>query len=1054
MMKKWKFWKRSILGIFFTFLTIISIAIIILVWQQDRVVQNIVNGFNEDFQGAIVIGDTDISPFSNFPFVSVVIENVQVYEDKADMFAPILDVSHISLGFNFLTLLRGNLNVNMLKIENGNFDIVRYQNGSLNLLNALTGERKIKDIKDEYNIELQKIELANLDIIKYDENTNIHAETYIENATSRFKNSDNTLMIGLESQLILNVIHDEDSTIFKNKHFNAITELDYNKENGMLTIHPSEIILKNGVFNIDGSINVLDDFDIDIKIHGNNPNFNLFIAFAPDELIPTLEQYENAGNIFFDATIEGKSMNGHLPAVDAVFGCDSAYFSNPVSNKKLEQIAFSGYYTNGEARKLSTMEFVLENVSAKPEAGTFFADLHITNFESPEIDMSVTSNFDLDFLAKFLNVTSLQNLDGDVSLNMNFKDIVDLQNPEKSLEKFSQSYFTELEVNDLSFEIPGYPLPFDSIDIKATMDGNHANIEYFFLNVGNSDITIRGEIDDLPAIVHQTADEVNANLFIYSSILNIKELTSHDTINRKPIDEKIDNLRLDLSFKTTARALRNSKNLPVGDFFVKNFYGKLERYPHTLRKFNAHVIIGEEDMDILEFNGKIDKSDFQYAGSIDNYPVLMGETSNGTIDLDFSLKSDLIRLEDVLAYGGENFVSEDYRNEEISGFDMYGNAQLCFEDSLKSTDIYFDQLNAHLKVHEMDIDDIHGKFQFKDESIILKTMTGIIGNTAFTTNMNLFLGENDSIKKSKNMVSLNAEMLDFDQLSNYGARHSAGNNINYDSAFNIYKLPFADIDFKFDIDELRYHRHEIQDLKADFRIQKNHFIYIDTLLLQTAGGEFDISGYFNGSDPDKIYFYPEVHIKHVNLDQLMWRFENFGQEGIVSENLQGKLSGSIIGKAHMHADLTPQMMGTEIHMELEIIDGQIKNYAPLDALSEYFKNKNLSIIRFDTLSNNLGMSNGVITIPSMTINSSLGFMEISGTQDMNNHMEYYFRVPLKLVTKSATQKLFGKKGAVADSSQIDIIQHKNTNKKTRYLNLKLIGNPDDFKVSLGRKKKK
>lgn len=1053
-MKKWKFWKRSILGVFITFLTIISIAIIILVWQQDRVVQNIVNGFNDDFQGAIVIGDTDISPFANFPFVSIVIESVQVYEDKADMFAPILDVSHISLGFNFLALLRGNLKVNLLKIENGNFDIVRYNDGSLNLLNALTGERKIKDIKDEYNIELQKIELANLDIIKFDERTNIHAETYIENATSRFKNAENTLMIGLESQLILNVINDEDSTIFKNKHFTAITELDYNKENGILTIHPSEIILKNGVFNIDGSINVLDDFDIDLNIHGNNPNFNLFIAFAPEELIPTLEQYENAGKIFFDAAIKGKSLNGHLPAVSAEFGCDSAYFNNPVNNKKLEQIAFSGYYTNGKARNLTTMEFVLENVTAKPEAGTFFADLHITNFESPEIDMSITSNFDLDFLAKFLNVTSLRNLDGDVSIKMNFKDIVDLQNPEKSLEEFSQSYYTELDVNDLSFEIPGYPLPFDSIDIKATMNGNHANIEYFFLNVGNSDLTIRGEIDDLPAIVHQTTDEVNADLFIYSSLLDIKELTSQDTINKKPINEKINNLRLDLSFKTTAKALRNSKNLPVGDFFIKNFYGKLETYPHTLRKFNAHVIIGDEDMDILEFNGKIDKSDFQYAGSIDNYPVLMGETSNGTIDLDFSLKSDLIRLEDIFAYGGESYVSEDYRNEEISDFDMYGNAQLCLEDSLKSTDIYFDQLNAKLKVHELEIDDVHGKFRFMDESIMLKAMTGVIGNTAFTANMNLFLGKNDSLRKSKNIVRLKAEMVDFDQLSNYSARHSDDNKINPDSIFNIYKLPFADIEFNFDVDALRYHRHQIQNLKADFRIQKNHFIYIDTLQLQTAGGEFDISGYFDGSNPDKIYFYPEINIDKVNLDQLMWRFENFGQEEIVSENLQGKMSGSIKGKAHMHADLTPQMIGTEIQMELEIINGQLKNYAPLNALSEYFKNKNLSIIRFDTLSNNLDITNGVITIPNMTINSSLGFMEISGTQDMNNHMEYYFRIPWKLATKSARQKLFGKKETIADSSQIDIIQHKNTNKKTRYLNLKLIGNPDDYKVSLGRKKKK
>ncbi|MCK5470577.1 MAG: membrane biogenesis protein, partial [Cyclobacteriaceae bacterium] len=139
-------------------------------------------------------------------------------------------------------------------------------------------------------------------------------------------------------------------------------------------------------------------------------------------------------------------------------------------------------------------------------------------------------------------------------------------------------------------------------------------------------------------------------------------------------------------------------------------------------------------------------------------------------------------------------------------------------------------------------------------------------------------------------------------------------------------------------------------------------------------------------------------------------------------------------------------------MELEIVDGELKNYKPLNALSDYFKNKNLSKIRFDTLSNKLNVTNGIITIPSMTINSTLGYMDISGTQDMHNHMEYYFRIPMKMVTKTARHKLFGKKGAISDSTQIDVIHYKYTSKKTWYLNLKLIGDPDDFKVSLGRKK--
>ena len=47
------------------------------------------------------------------------------------------------------------------------------------------------------------------------------------------------------------------------------------------------------------------------------------------------------------------------------------------------------------------------------------------------------------------------------------------------------------------------------------MDGNHVNIEEFFMNIGKTDITIRGDIDDFPAIIHQTSEEVNANLFVF-----------------------------------------------------------------------------------------------------------------------------------------------------------------------------------------------------------------------------------------------------------------------------------------------------------------------------------------------------------------------------------------------------------------------------------------------------------------------------------------------------------------------------------------------------------
>ncbi len=1051
-----KIWERILLGIITVFILLLTAISITLVLYQDKAIQKIVHAFNDDFHGVIVVGDTDISLLENFPNVTIIVRNVQIYEDKVDMFAPILDVSYFHIGFNLWTLINKDFKINQLHIENGNLDIIRYKDGSFNIKNALSSDKKIEDIKNDFNIEIQKIELSNIDIIKYDETTNIHVETYIENIESKFIIARDTILISLESHLFLTIINNGDSTIFKKKHFDANTELIYDKEKDILTINPSEIFLENADFSIDGSINIMDDFDINLNIHGNKPNFNLFIAFAPEELIPTLEQYENAGNIFFEATIQGKSMSGFQPAINAQFGCDSAYFNNPVSNKKLEEISFTGYFTNGESRNTTTMEFVLENMTAKPEAGTFLADLKVNNFESPDIDMHVTSNFDLDFLAKFLNVTTLQNLDGDVSIKMNFRDIIDLEHPEKSLEKFSQSYFTELNVNDLTFKIPGYPWPFDSIDIKATMEGNRAKIDHMFLKVGNSDITLKGEIDNLPAIIHQTSDEVNSELSIYSSLLDLKQLTSYDTINKKPFNEQINNLKLDLAFITEASSFMESPNLPEGKFFIKNFYADLKNYPHTLKKFNAQVIVGEEGLEIINFSGKIDESDFQYSGKLDNYTIWLQDTAQGNMEFEFDLTSKRLNLTDLFAYGGENYVPEDYRHEGINDLRMHGYSYLRFNKTLQSTEIYFDRLDANLKHHQMELEQFQGKIRYTGDQLILDTLSGKVGNSTFIANMVYHFEDNDRLAGKNNYLHLKASSLDFDQLFSYDD-HSSMEGTNqaetYDSAFNIYQLPFPDMTLDIAIDKLNYHKHQITTLKADIRIQKNHFIFVDTLKLQTAGGKFDISGYFNGSNLDSIYFYPKINISNINLDQMLYRFDNFGQEQLVSENLKGVISGTIKGKVQMHTDMVPKIDESELQMELEIVDGELKNYKPLNALSEYFKDKNLSIIRFDTLSNKLNLANGIITIPKMTINSTLGYLDISGTQDMgNDHMEYYIKIPMKMIAKSARNKLFGKKETISDSTQIDVIQYKDTSKKTWYLNLKLIGNPDDFKVSIGKKK--
>ena len=194
-----------------------------------------------------------------------------------------------------------------------------------------------------------------------------------------------------------------------------------------------------------------------------------------------------------------------------------------------------------------------------------------------------------------------------------------------------------------------------------------------------------------------------------------------------------------------------------------------------------------------------------------------------------------------------------------------------------------------------------------------------------------------------------------------------------------------------------------------------------------------------------------MYINKIDLDQVLLKFDNFGQDEIVSDNLHGEFTGHITGKIHMHTDLVPVIEDSEIHIDAHIEKGKLENYPMLQDFSEYFKDKNLESVKFDTLENKIDMVNGVITVPKMTINSTLGFLEVSGVQDADYNYEYKISIPWKMVTQAAASKLFKRKRN-QDNTGEDEIQY--GNKKTKYVTLKLKGDSVDYKISLSKRKNK
>lgn len=1050
-MKRWKKIVRLVVGIL---LFVFVLAFSFVFFKKNEITQSLIADYNSQIQGEIEVENTRVTLFHDFPRISLDFKNVNLYENKSANTA-FVEIEDVFVGFELFPLLQGDLHIQSIQLNDGKINIIQNEQGQYNIAEAfaMVGEndQKSSETTDYY---LKKIGLQNVEFTKQSKQDSLVISTQIQNAISSIQSIDNQLNISLDAEAILNISQGEDIYFVREKYTELHTQFNYNLTHPKIDFETSELVLNNAVFSMNGSLDVMNDMDFDLEFSGLKENFDLIIGLAPPEVEEALRVYDNQGEVFFEATIKGKSVNGFSPLVQARFGCDNGFFDNIEKNKKLSDLNFLGTFTNGSERNTRTSELKIQNFSASPEAGIFKGNLRIFNFDNPEIDLQLDSDFDLNFLTNFFNLQDFSNLTGKVRLKMNFKDIIDLENPELALAEFNQSYYSELEIENLNFTSDAFHLPIKNLNVKAKTDGNLTQVRLFQFNVGKSDLSIVGNLTNLPDLVHQTNKEIIAHLEIDSDLIDFTEITSSGKADANVVDEQLFNFGTRLKFKGAANTFFASQSLPVGTFYVEKLVGKLQNYPHEFHDFFARIYIQENDIEVVDFNGMIDESDFHFTGKLNNYNLFLQEKPNGDAQFAFDVDADLLQFKDLFSYKNENYIPEDYRNETLKNLKGKGEVELHYQDSLVATDLNLQSLSGKMSVHPIKIDALSGNIHLENEQLRFSNFNGNMGKSQFSVSGNFYLGEEEALLKKGDVINLKASVLDLDELMNYEeVASNEETNVDHDDVFNVFEVPFRNMKINAAIGKLNYNKYMLNNISASVRMQDDHFVYVDNMRFEAAGGKVALKGYFNGSNPDSIYFNPDLKLQKVDLDQLLFKFDNFGQDQLVSENLHGILTGRIRGKVLLHTDLTPYVEKSNLQIDVAVEKGRLENFEPIQALADFFGDKNLNKVLFGSLENRLVLKDGSLVIPNMVINSSLGYIQLSGKQDIDLNMDYYLRIPLKMVTQVASKKLFGSKKEEIDPEQEDEIIEKDPDQKTSYVNVRMQGNPDDYSISLRKNRK-
>lgn len=1065
---------RFLLVTISVFLFLVLSAVVILYTQQRRITAMAISELNKQFPGELTVEKSNIDLLRNFPNISIALHGVHFYGDKSRKGKPLYQVDHVYAGFSLTGLFRGNYNVRRVILRGGYLSLVRNKNGSLNIAEAKKmksdGNAAAASDTAALQLDLKKLVIREMEVTYLDHISGQRVQSHIEKLTASFSTDPKKMAVGLDADFMLDVTSPTDTTFFRHKHLVVDLRADYDKITRRLQLPAGGVRLQDAAFRLEGSMVLNDPGQVDLHIRGDKPDMNLLAAFIPGDAAAMLKPFRYDGRIYFDGRIKGPLAKDTLPLIEVAFGCDSAWFLNPEADRKIDGLGFKGTFTNGSGRSLQTSELRLTQVQARPGKGIFAGNFVIRDFTDPKVLLQLQSDLELAFIGEFLGIPDLQHITGKVKLDMDVKELTDTDIPEQYIGKLKDGVQSELTVQQLSFRIPGYPHPVRNMNVHATMRNGQVTLDSAALRVGGSDLRASGAISDVIALIHAPDKPVTMRLQIGSRTIRMADIFAADTALAGKAKEEVRDFRLDVSLTSSVRQLRHPAALPKGTLTLNELSASFKEYPHAFRNIAATLQIADTSLTLRDFSGRIDGSDFRLSARVNHYAMWFQPVKKGKTMVAFDFKSARLAMEDILGPRSRQFVPPGYHKEEGANIWLRAKADLRFDTTFRFAKVRLANISGTLKQHRLQLENISGNILYGANKILrVDTLKGSIGRSDFDISLRLFNGKDSLIKNRTNYLYFRSKFLDVDQLTGYD--FTAGNvapasspaatsktrpipdSAAHAKSFNIFTVPFPMFEVKADIGKFKYNRLWLQGVTAKLRVQEDHYIHLDTLGMKVAGGWMGMKGYLNGSDPGKIYFRSRIKVQDVDMEKMLIKLDHFGQDLVINKNIKGRLTGTVRSHVQVHPDFVPILHDTKAELDVEIRNGTLVDFAPMQAMAGYFKDKNLRLVRFDTLRNKLTFTNGVLNIPTMNINSSLGFMEISGKQSLDMKMEYYMRIPMKMVTQVGFQALFGKKQHEVDMDQQDAIEYRDRDKKTRFMSIRVTGTPDDFKVGLGKKAK-
>lgn len=409
----------------------------------------------------------------------------------------------------------------------------------------------------------------------------------------------------------------------------------------------------------------------------------------------------------------------------------------------------------------------------------------------------------------------------------------------------------------------------------------------------------------------------------------------------------------------------------------------------------------------------------------------------GNITLDLRETLELLKVEEITNPNGKISAVLNVKGEltEVGEYSLTDWKRSKIEGQLSLEDLEFG-----FKSRPQKISSLIGKLGFNNNSLDISELSGNIDKTQllakgkFNNLIAFLLDKNEPLFVD---ASINSKHIHLGELL---AANPSEKKANDDENYGLDISPRITVYISLLADELEFNKFNLKDLKGDLIVKNER---IDARGVSFSSQEGKVNGdLFIREKNDKLILITKAQFEEVDIKKVFESFNNFGQESLKSEHLEGIANIDLNYTSWMSKTFEIESNTIRSEVDFSIDNGELNNYKPLEALSKFVELDELREIKFQRLQNSILIKEGVIIIPKFEIFSTAMNLNIAGTHTFENDIDYHITLLLS--------EVLGKKAKKPNMNEFGYVEADGLQKKSK-LYLKMTGNIDDVKITYDSK---